>query len=40
VDEDKVQASFENGVLTVTMPKSAKAEAHVKRIPVKGRSGR
>ena len=36
VDEDKVQAAFKNGVLTVTMPKSAKAEAHVKRIPGNG----
>ena len=34
VDEDKVQASFENGVLTVTMPKSAKAQERVKRIPL------
>jgi HSP20 family protein len=40
VDEDKVQASFRNGVLTVAMPKSAKAEAHVKRIPVNGGSGK
>ena len=40
VDEDKVQASFRNGVLTVTMPKSAEAEAHVKRIPVNGGSGK
>ena len=34
VDEDKVQASFENGVLTVTMPKSAKAQERVRRIPL------
>ena len=34
VDEDKVQASFKNGILTVTMPKSAKAQEHVKRIPL------
>lgn len=34
IDEDKVQASFRNGVLTVTMPKSAESTAHVKRIPV------
>ena len=34
VDEDKVQASFKNGVLTVTMPKSAKAQERVKRIPL------
>jgi HSP20 family protein len=34
VDEDKVQASFKNGVLTVAMPKSAKAQERVKRIPL------
>jgi len=34
VEEDKVEASFRNGVLTVTLPKSAQASAHVKRIPV------
>jgi HSP20 family protein len=34
VDEDKVAASFRNGVLTVTLPKSAKAQEHTKRIPV------
>jgi HSP20 family protein len=34
VDEDKIKASFKNGVLTVTMPKSAHASSHVKRIAV------
>ena len=34
VDEDKIEASFKNGVLTVTMPKSAQASSHVKRIAV------
>jgi len=34
VEADKVEASFKNGVLTVTLPKSAKAQEHVKRIPV------
>ena len=34
VEADKVEASFKNGVLTVTLPKSAKAHEHVKRIPV------
>lgn len=34
VDEDKVQASFENGVLTVTLSKSAKARERVRRIPL------
>ena len=34
VEADQVRASFRNGVLTVTLPKSAKAQEHVKRIPV------
>jgi HSP20 family protein len=34
IDEDKVGASFRNGVLTVTLPKSAKAQEHTKRISV------
>jgi HSP20 family protein len=34
VDEDKVSASFKNGVLTATLSKSAKAQASSKRIPI------
>ncbi|WP_445502748.1 Hsp20/alpha crystallin family protein [Microvirga sp. G4-2] len=34
VEEDKIDASFRNGVLTVTMPKSAEAKPNVKRIAV------
>ena len=34
VDEDRIEASFRNGVLIVTMPKSAQAAADVKRIAV------
>jgi HSP20 family protein len=34
VDEEKVVASFENGVLTLTLPKSAAAEEKVKRIAI------
>jgi HSP20 family protein len=34
VEEDKVNASFRNGVLTVTMPKSAKAAAKARRIAI------
>jgi len=34
VEEDKVNASFKNGVLTVTLPKSAKAASQVKRIAI------
>jgi HSP20 family protein len=32
VEEDKVSALFKNGVLTITLPKSAKAQEKVKRI--------
>ena len=34
VEDDKVNASFQNGVLTVTMPKSAKAAAKARRIAI------
>ncbi len=37
VDEDKVSASFKNGVLTVTLPKSPAAQQKVKRIAINGR---
>ncbi|MBX6327256.1 MAG: Hsp20/alpha crystallin family protein [Pseudolabrys sp.] len=37
VDEDKVSASFKNGVLTVTMPKLPQAQSKVKRIAINGR---
>src|SRR5215218_2170171 len=36
VEEDKIDASFQNGVLAVTLPKSAQASSHVKRIAVNG----
>ena len=35
VEEDKVDARFRNGVLTVTLPKTAKAQSQVKRIAIK-----
>jgi len=35
LDQDKVEASFKNGVLTVTLPKSAKAQNRTRRIEVK-----
>ncbi len=35
VEEDRVEASFKNGVLTVTLPKTAKAQA--KRITINGK---
>jgi HSP20 family protein len=34
VEEDRIAASFRNGILTVTLPTSAKAQEHVKRIHV------
>jgi HSP20 family protein len=34
VEEDKVDATFENGVLTVTLPRSAQTSAQVKRIAI------
>jgi len=38
VEGDKVAASFKNGVLTVTLPKSQTAPEKVKRIAINGRS--
>jgi HSP20 family protein len=37
VDQDKVAASFKNGVLTVTMPKTPQAQSKVKRIAINGK---
>jgi HSP20 family protein len=37
VNEDKVSASFKNGVLTVMLPKAAQAQSKVKRIAVSGK---
>jgi HSP20 family protein len=37
VDEDKVSASLQNGVLSVTLPKTAQAQRQVKRIAIKGK---
>jgi HSP20 family protein len=34
VDEDKVAATFKNGVLTVTLPKTENAQANAKRIAI------
>jgi len=38
VEDDRAEASFENGLLNVTLPKSPKAEAKTKRIAVKGKA--
>ena len=35
VEEDKVDARFKNGVLSIVLPKSAKAQSEVKRIAIK-----
>ena len=35
VDSDKIEASFKNGVLTVSLPKTADAQAKEKKIAVK-----
>jgi HSP20 family protein len=37
IDEDKGSASFRNGVLAVTLPKTAQAQRPVKRIAINGR---
>jgi HSP20 family protein len=36
VDEDKVEASFRNGVLTVTLPKTERAQSRARRIAING----
>lgn len=36
VEAEKVDAQFRNGVLTVTLPKTAMAQSQVKRIAIKG----
>lgn len=38
VDADKVEASFKNGVLTVTVPKTAEAQRREKKIEIKAAS--
>jgi HSP20 family protein len=37
VEQDKAAASFKNGVLSVTLPKSPEAERRVKRIAINGK---
>jgi len=37
VEPEKVAASFKKGVLTVTLPKTAKAQQKVKRIAINGK---
>lgn len=40
VDEDKVNAAFRNGVLSVTLPKTERAQAKAKRIAINGGNGK
>jgi HSP20 family protein len=40
VEDDKAEASFKNGVLTLTLPKPASAAASARRIAIKDASGR
>ena len=35
IEEDRIDARFKNGVLSVTLPKTAKAQSHAKRIAIK-----
>jgi HSP20 family protein len=37
IEEDKVEARFKNGVLTVTMPKTERAQSKTKRIAINGK---
>lgn len=37
IETDKIDATFKKGVLTISLPKSAEVQKHVKRIPVKTR---
>jgi len=37
IEEDRVSASFNNGVLSVTLPKTAQDQSKTKRIPVNGK---
>lgn len=34
IDQDKIRAQFKNGLLTVTLPRSAESESRVKRIAI------
>lgn len=38
VEQDKANASFKNGVLSITLPKSARARQNVRRIAINGKS--
>lgn len=35
IEEDKIDACFKNGILSVTLPKTAKAQSQAKRIAIR-----
>ncbi|WP_119302994.1 Hsp20/alpha crystallin family protein [Dongia deserti] len=37
IEEDKVEARFKNGVLTITMPKTERAQSRTRRIAITGK---
>jgi len=37
IDQDKIEASFRNGVLNVTLPRTATAQQNVRRIAINGK---
>ena len=37
IDQEKIDASFKNGVLNVTLPKSPTAQQKVRRIAINGK---
>jgi HSP20 family protein len=37
IDQDKIDASFKNGVLNVTLPKSPTPQQKVRRIAINGK---
>ena len=38
IDQDKIDAQFKNGLLTVTLPRSPEAQSRIKRIAINGKS--
>jgi HSP20 family protein len=37
IESDNIDANFNKGILTITLPKTTEAQQHTKRIPVKTR---
>ena len=38
IDQDKINAQFKNGLLTITLPRTAEAETRIKRIAINSQS--